>query len=176
MKMTAAVFVEQGGEVGAGELAAALARALARFHAALPPTPPSPALASNVHQLRRTAELRRASGEAVEVYAAQASGWTVLLEPHDAIEPSGPGRTVRIHPIEDAAQLPTLLAPIAHHLQTVGVAGLGERLENVARMLGGVGATRICPLSEVAFPPPWWHHDGKGPLSVLLRWVDLEGD
>ena len=170
------VFVEPGGEVGAADLAAALARALARLDVTLPPTAPTPTLASSVHQLRRTAELRRASGEAVVVHAAPAAGWTVLLEPPEAIEPSCLGRTVRVHPIGDAMHLSELLAPVARHLQTVGVAGLGHRLDEVAGMLGAVGATRICPLSEVAFPPPWWHHDGKGPLSVLLRWVDLEGD
>jgi len=34
---------------------------------------------------------------------------------------------------------------------------------------------RIAPLDEVAFPPPWWHHDGRGPLDVLVERVDLPG-
>ena len=77
--------------------------------------------------------------------------------------------------VVDALDVPDLLVPVGRHLQTVGVAGLGERVEEVAAALGKVGAVRICPLSDVPFPPPWWHHDGRGPLSVFLRWVDLEG-
>jgi hypothetical protein len=26
----------------------------------------------------------------------------------------------------------------------------------------------------MAWPPPWWHHDGHPPLGELLRWCDLE--
>jgi hypothetical protein len=170
------VFAEAGGEVDAAELAEELARALARFHAAMPPTAPSAGLASAAHQLRRTAELRRAAGEPVAAHAGPGAAWTVRLEPPADLDAMRPGRPVRVHPIADARDLPALLAPVARHLQTVGVAGFGRRLEDVAELLSEAGATRICPLKDVAFPPPWWHHDGRGPLEALLRLVDLEGD
>ena len=51
----------------------------------------------------------------------------------------------------------------------------GTNLFSLAAGLGEIGAVRICALSAVPFPPPWWHHDGQGPLASLLRWVDLEG-
>jgi hypothetical protein len=81
---------------------------------------------------------------------------------------------VRVHPVRDPREAAPHLARVGKHLQTVGVAGLdGDRLTELADALGEVGAIRVCPLAEVAFPPPWWHHDGEGPLRALLRWVDL---
>ena len=67
------------------------------------------------------------------------------------------------------------LAPFSGHLQTVGVAGIGDRLEGLGRVLAELGVSRIVPFESVPFPPPWWHHDGGGPLRDLVRWVDLEG-
>jgi hypothetical protein len=82
---------------------------------------------------------------------------------------------VRVHPVASLGEVPERLAPVGRHLQTVGVAGVeGRRLDALAGALGEFGALRICPLADVAFPPPWWHHDGQGPLTSLLRWVDLE--
>ena len=170
-----AVLVEQGGEAGSRELAEALARELDGLHEVLPPTSASPSHASAVHQLRRTLELRRAAGEDIELHSGPGASWTVVLESAAMLEPSVLGRTVRVHSVVDALAVPALLEPMGRHLQTVGVAGLGERIEDVASALGKVGAVRVCPLDEVPFPPPWWHHDGRGPLSVFLRWVDLEG-
>tara|TARA_B100001123_G_scaffold103245_1_gene119675 strand:- start:1051 stop:2457 length:1407 start_codon:yes stop_codon:yes gene_type:complete len=169
-----AVLVEQGGDVGARELTEALARELERLHRVLPPTDLAPSHASAVHQLRRTCELRRGAGENLELHTGPGASWTVVLESANKLEPSCLGRTVRVHSVVDALEVPDLLVPVGRHLQTVGVAGLGDRVEEVAAALGKVGAVRICPLGDVPFPPPWWHHDGRGPLSVFLRWVDLE--
>ena len=41
--------------------------------------------------------------------------------------------------------------------------------------LAQAGATRICALGEMAWPPPTWHHDGQPPLGVLVRRCDVEG-
>jgi hypothetical protein len=54
------------------------------------------------------------------------------------------------------------------------VAGAGERLQALARALGAAGATRITTFAAAPWPPPEWHHDGRGPLVELLRWTDLE--
>jgi hypothetical protein len=48
-------------------------------------------------------------------------------------------------------------------------------MTEIAGRLGLVGASRVVPFESVAFPPPWWHHDGRGPLLDLVRWVDVEG-
>ena len=98
-----------------------------------------------------------------------------MREPAERLQLSCLGRTLRVHPVTDAAHVPELLGPWRRHLQTVGVAGFGERLPALAARLGDVGAVRVCPIREMAFPPPWWHHDGRGPLTSLVRWLDLEG-
>jgi hypothetical protein len=168
------IFVEEGGAASARVFAAELGTALGRLGESLPATPLAPDEGSALQQLRGTAELRRAAGEVVEVHAARDGSWTVLLEPPGTIEPCV-GRTVRVHPVTDARDAARHLAPLGRHLQTVGVTGLSRaRLEELADALGDVGASRICPLAAVPFPPPWWHHDGQGPLRALLRWVDLE--
>ncbi len=168
------VLVEEGGEMSPAELARALAGALARLDETLPPGPVDSAQASAVHQLRRTAELRAAAGEALELHVGTGGAWTVLLDPSAEVEASCLGRTVRVHPVADERATIARLAGWRQHLQTVGIAGMGDRLEALAAALGEVGARRVCPLESIPFPPPWWHHDGQGPLAVLVRWMDVE--
>jgi hypothetical protein len=168
------IFVEEGNGGSARDFAVALAAALERLRHSLPVGTLSPAEGSAVQQLRGGMEMRAAAGEPIEVHAARDGSWTVLLEPPGAIAPCL-GRTVRVHPVTDVHEAVKHLTPVGPHLQTVGVAGLdGARLEELANALGEIGAIRICPLGDVAFPPPWWHHDGQGPLRSLVRWVDLE--
>ena len=169
-----AIFVEDGGESSPRDFAAALGAALERLGSSLPAAPPSPAESSAIHQLRRTAELRAAAGEPVAVHGARAGSWTVVLEPAGRIE-ACPGLAVRVYAVHDVRDAADHLRSVGPHLQTVGVAGVdGARLAELADALGEIGAIRICPMGEVAFPPAWWHHDGQGPLRALLRWVDLE--
>lgn len=167
------VLYVEAGDDGPSRFARALATALGGLEDRLPSGELDPAEASALQQLRGTAELMAAAGEA-EVVHGGASPWTVVLESGGEPLGSCAGRTVRVRAVGDAADVARLLAPLAPHLQTVGVAGLGERLEETARALGRVGASRVVPFSSVAFPAPWWHHDGRGPLLDLVRWVDLE--
>jgi hypothetical protein len=60
-------------------------------------------------------------------------------------------------------------------LQTAAVAGPPTRIEALAPRLVAAGVSRITSFAEMPFPPPFWHHDGRGPLGELLRWADLEG-
>lgn len=131
-------------------------------------------------------------------------GWTVLLRANDAddglgaegrsgghartgadrrshadgwdggVEPAGAGRTVRLRVVDDVADVYAALRPLGAHLQSVGYAGLGARTVEVAEGLGRLGASRVTPFARVAFPPPWWMHDGRGPLSDLVRWIEVE--
>jgi len=32
----------------------------------------------------------------------------------------------------------------------------------------------IVPIREMSFPPPWWYHDGRGPLQDLVRWAEVD--
>ena len=59
---------------------------------------------------------------------------------------------------------------------TVGMAGLGTRARALGDQLARLGVSRIVAFEDMPFPPPWWNHDGRGPLSVLLRWTDRKVD
>jgi len=76
--------------------------------------------------------------------------------------------------VADLADAVALVGSLGGHLQTVGLAGAEGRAEVLAEALGRLGVSRVAGFADVPFPPPWWHHDGRGGLAVLLRWVDLE--
>jgi len=167
------VFAEQGGACLPREFARALAVALDRLEAILPGGYLQVHESSALHQIRGTAEIMGGSG-GIEVLHGGNASWTVIYEEEPGPMVSCVGRVIRVCSIKDAAELPTLLAPHAPHLQTVGVVGLGARLRNLSRDLAYAGISRVAPFSSVPFPSPWWHHDGGGPLLDLVRWVDLE--
>lgn len=168
------VWVEEGGEVEPGAFAEAVAGELERLHETLPPGPADARESSAMHQIRGTAELRAAAGEGVRLWSGGGAPWTVVLDPSAEFEPSCLNRTVRVKPLADAAEVAELLTPLRPWLQTVGVAGLDDRIETVATSLALAGAVRVAPLATSPWPPPWWHHDGRGPLDALVRWTDLE--
>jgi hypothetical protein len=81
---------------------------------------------------------------------------------------------VRVRPVSDMRLAAAELEALGPHLQTIGHAGLDGRLESVAAALARLGASRIVPLARMSFPPPWWLHDGRGPLRDLVRWSEVE--
>lgn len=168
------VYVEEGGEVAPPEFAREVAGALEALENLLPGGSLDPMEASALQQLRGTAELVAASGVGVEVHHGGARSWTVIYDPAPAFAPTCAGRVVRVKPVADVARVPALVAPFGRHLQTAAVAGCGGRTERVAEALAAVGVSRITGFDAVPFPPAWWHHDGQGALTPLVRWVDLE--
>lgn len=169
-----AIYVEAEGDADPAAFARELAEALDAVEERLPAGELDAAEASHLHQERGTAELRAASGEGVEVHHGDRASWTVIYDPSPAFGPTCVGRVVRVKPVADAGVVPELVAPLGPHLQTVGVAGLAGRREELARELARVGVSRVAAFDAVPFPPPAWHHDGQGPLAALVRWVDLE--
>jgi hypothetical protein len=168
------VYVEEGGEVAPVAFAGRVAAALGTLEALLPGGTLDDAEASAVHQTRGTAELAAAAGDTVVVHHGEGASWTVIFEAGPSPPPGCVGRLVRVEPVRDALDVAARVAPLGRHLQTVAVTGLGERTEELAERLGRTGATRVATFSDAAFPPPWWRHDGQGPLAALVRWVDLE--
>lgn len=167
-------YVEEEGEVDPREWARLLARGLREVEEELPAGPLLPDEASAVQQVRGAAELRQAAGEGVELHGAEELAWTVIFDPDPGFQASCLGRLVRVKPIPDLLELAPGLADVGPVLQTVGLAGAGDRTEEVAETLARAGASRVTPLDQVPWPPPWWHHDGSGPLRVLVRWIDVE--
>jgi hypothetical protein len=165
-------YVEEGGDVAPREWAAMLARGMETVERELPRGPLGPGEASAIRQLRGEAEFR----EGVELHAPEAgTAWTVVYDPEPAFEASCLNRVVRVKPVAALADVPALVAELGEVLQTVGVAAGEGETADLAAALGRLGASRVSPLGEMAWPPPWWHHDGLPPLRALLRWCDLEG-
>lgn len=168
-------YVEEGGEVGAREWARMLAEAMARLERELPRGVLAPGEASAIRQLRGEAEFGQLAATGVELHAsAEGTAWTVIFEPEPAFSASCLNRVVRVKPVAALEEVPARVEPVASLLQTVGVAAPPQRLRLLADRLGRLGASRVTPLGQMAWPPPSWHHDGLPPLRELVRWCDLE--
>ena len=171
-------WVEAGGD---GEdttaplaFAEALAQALERLEDELPRGRISAAEASAIQQERGAAEFRGHGGAGVRVLADEGTRWTDVFDPDTAFRPSCLNRVVHVHPVANLEDAADLLAPLGDSLQSVAVEADAPRRAHIAHRLARAGATRITSLSRLPWPPPQWHHDGRGPLTELIRWVDLE--
>lgn len=168
-----AIWVEDPSGSRIDTFAEALAEAFERLEAELPRGRITPAEASTIQQERGAAELRGHAGT-VRVLSGAGTGWTVVLDREPAFRVSCLNRFVHVHPIDALEEAADLLAPAGHRLQSVAIAAGPERRRVLAHALARVGATRITSFDRIPWPPAHWHHDGRGPLRELLRWVDLE--
>ncbi|MDH5589068.1 MAG: hypothetical protein OEZ65_00455 [Gemmatimonadota bacterium] len=168
------VYVEDGGSTSPSRFAALVAGALDAVGRALPIGDMDEIEVSAVQQLRGTAEMLSAAGKGVELHTGRAASWTVVLDPGHDLNDACVGRVVLVRPVADAGEVPALVAPRGAYLQTAGVAGCGTRTAGLAEALARVGVTRVTDFGGVAFPPPWWLHDGEGPLRALLRWTESD--
>ena len=169
------VYVERGGDVGPAEFAGKLADALRQIEGQWPTPALPPEESVAIQQLRGVAELAAATGSGELWHGGPDASWTVVYEEEEV--PAAPpvtGRGIRVRPIGDASELPALLEPLGPHLQSVGHAGFGARLDPLVVALGRMGASRVVPLGSMSFPDAWWLHDGRGPLRELVRWVEVE--
>ena len=169
-----AVWVEEGGAIGARGLAERIARSLASLETELPPGKRSAGEAAGVHDARTRAEFRAVAGEATWVWASGDTSWTVICEDADAFEPSPLSRTLRVHPVAVVEDVPLRIARAGAFLQTVAIAADSATIEALAPRFARIGATRITSFAQMPWPPVTGHHDGRGPLAELVRWVDLE--
>jgi hypothetical protein len=168
-------YVEGGGEIEPREWARLLADAMSGVERELPRGKVSPGEASAIRQLRGEAEFSQLAGTGVELHhSAEGTLWTAVYDPDPSFAASCLNRTVRVKPVADLVAVPELVRRIGPLLQTVGVAADEARRAALAASLGRLGASRVAPLGQMAWPPPSWHHDGDSPLRVLVRWCDLE--
>lgn len=168
-------YAESGGAVSPEAWAGMLAEAMGEVEAALPRGTLSPGESSAIRQLRGEMEFAEAGGGGVRLHAsAEGTAWSVVYDPRPDFTASCLNRVVRVKPVERLEDVAGLVAPFAPVLQTVGVAAAPDEVRALALALGRAGASRFAPLGRMAWPPPWWHHDGRPPLRDLVRWVDLE--
>jgi hypothetical protein len=165
-----------GAPDAARQLAAAVARGLDDVAHQLPRGRIGPGEAAAIREVRSSAEFRAIAGADVELWSGDDLAWTVIFDSDPAFGGSCLNRTLIVKAVPDVTALAALVEPARHVLQTVGVTGFGDgdELEAVAVQLAAMGATRVTPISAMPWPPAAWHHDGRGPLSELVRWVDLE--
>ncbi|MBA4158978.1 MAG: acyl-CoA reductase [Gemmatimonadetes bacterium] len=168
-------YVEEGGDTAPAEWALQLAAAMADAECTLPRGALSPREATAIRQLRGEAEFAQIGGRGVELHtSAEGTAWTVIYDPDPAFCASCLNRVVRVKPVPRLESVPALVASIGSFLQTVGVAAESARVLWLASALGRLGASRIAPLGQMAWPPPSWHHDGHPPLRGMVRWCDVE--
>ncbi len=109
------------------------------------------------------------------MYAGGEAPWTVIYEPEPDFKPSCLNRVVRVAPVRRLVDVVPHLDRVRRHLQTVAVVGVGEgEAVELHESLARAGALRITGFEAAPWPPPWWHHDGMGPLTTLVGWVDAE--
>ena len=119
--------------------------------------------------------MRIAAGEDLGLWVGDDLGWAVVLDGNPGFRASCLGRVVRVRPVASVHDAIEEMTEVGNHLQTVALEGVenSERV-GIAEKLAQAGASRVTNFTDAPWPPPWWHHDGTGPLSVLVRWTDLE--
>lgn len=170
------VWVEEGGVASGRDFAAAVAESLAALEAELPAGGRSAAESIAIHDARSRAEFRQMAGEETAFWASRDTAWTVIWDRAPDFQPVPLARTLRIHSVQSLLDVPARLAPLGSALQTVAIAADGPTTEVLAQRFAGIGATRITDFARMPWPPADGHHDGRGPLVELVRWVDLEQD
>lgn len=159
----------------ASHFAGTTAAALDHIQTELPRGRINHAEAAAIRELRTRAEFDAIGGGGTELWGSAQLHYTVILTADDRFEGSCLNRTLLIKHVPDLTTLISRIEPFGSLLQTVGIAGFhGDSMVRVAAALGDAGATRITSIADMPWPPPGWHHDGRGPLRELIRWVDLE--
>ena len=97
------------------------------------------------------------------------TAWTVLYDPEPQFTASCLNRVVYVKPLPE--DLPAAVRRVYKHLSTIGIyPATPANAEKVVL----TGASRICPIGQMQFPPITWHHDAQPVLLPLVHWVDFE--
>jgi cytochrome c551/c552 len=167
------VFVERGAAVSPRDVAAAIAGAFGEIDRILPRRPLGPADAARIREAATRAEFRSIAGEDVELYEAKNA--LVIYDATPAIEASCLDRTLYVKPVDALRDVCGMIAPYRDVVQSAAVAGLdASTLEAYAATLARAGITRVTDFERLPWPDASWHHDGRGPLLELLRFIDLD--
>jgi hypothetical protein len=164
-----------GPPAAAAAFAELTAAALRDIHGELPRGRLDAAEAAAIHQLRASAEFRALQDDDVRVWTGAGLSFTVIADPAAGIGGSCLNRTLVVKAIDSVESLTRQLRPARRYLQTAGADGFhDDRLLDLAARLADAGVTRITPVAEMPWPPVDWRHDGRGPLTELIQWCDLE--
>ena len=169
-----AVFAVHPEPARMAALAEAIAAALANAEKDWPRGAIDARAAHEIAQQRAEAELRRATGRAIEVHASDSTAWTVIVEDGPELRPAPLHRFIRVIPVPNPQHLLTAIEPLATHLAAVAIEGFGEKTTQLAHALADLGASRVCAPGSLQSPPLDWRHGGRGVLAPLARFTDIE--
>lgn len=171
------VFVERGGAVDPGTFVEAVASEMGRFERNKPRARLTLEESAGIERVRSHYEFRAYEDESVRLFTSESgTSWTVVYEEGPVrFEPSPLNRLLRVHPVDGIDDVVRLAGPLSRYLQSVGIACSPERLDAWSLALGRCGVDRICAVGQMPEPAAGWHHDGRGNLTSLVRWVDIEG-
>lgn len=164
------IYVDETSGLSARTYAARLAGAMARFNAHTPRSPLGVGENAAIANLRASYGFRAASDLRVQIWASEGTtDWTVIYEEEAWFATSTLNRVVFVKP------LPADLAPAFETVRPwLGAIGIWPATAENAARVAGLGASRICALGRMQFPPITWHAEGQPNLAPLVRWVDFE--
>lgn len=165
-------FIEEGGELGPQDFAAALAEAMATYQQRVPRGRLSTAEAAEIASIRARYEFRVATDDRVRVWASPGTNdWTVIYLNDPAMTASCLNRTVYVKPAKVIKHLLDTIKPHVPKISTVGVAPTNK----FATELSKLGIARVCPIGQMQRPPLTWQHDGRPNIADLVRWTNEPG-
>jgi hypothetical protein len=167
------IYVEEGGDITPREMAARIASAFPEIQKELPPGRLTSADAAAIRRARDEAEFRGIAGEETDVHGPGDLGFTVIYDPRTAFTASCLNRTLIVHPVSHAEAIPRMIDPFRSVLQTAAVAAPGSRFDTLAADLADAGVSRVTTFAHLPWPAPDWHHDGRGPLTEMVRYTDV---
>lgn len=165
-----AIFIEQDA-LDAAAFADLLASALADVQRSLPRGELTADEAAAIRRLRTRAEFGSFETGGMRLFSAPDAPFTIVLHADVSFEPSCLQRTVHIYPVNEIGRALAVLAPSRHLLQSAAVAGGDDALR---LRIAQSGFTRITSFERMPWPDPAGYHDGRGPLTELLRIVSVE--
>jgi len=168
------IYVEERGELGPRQFAAALAQAMGEYELRVPRGTLTPEEAAAVMTLRSGYQFRAATDARIAVWASpKPNDWAVIYEDDPSFQPSCLNRVVYVKPTDGFPRVLEAVRRYAGLISTVGVAAAEDRAANLAEELSRLGIHRVCPIGQMQRPPLSWPHDGRPNLAALVRWTDL---
>ncbi len=165
-----AIYVEEG-DVDAAEFAALITDALRTIESDLPRGKLTADEAAAVRDVRTRAEFGSLGGGTSRLASPPDAPFTVVLHDAASFEPSCLQRTIHVHAVTSIDDALAALHPHRALLQSAAVAGAdAETVHRIAHS----GFTRITSFAHMPWPDAAGHHDGRGPLTELLRFVAVE--
>jgi Acyl-CoA reductase (LuxC). len=164
------IYVDESSGLSARSYAARLAEAMEAFDRDSPRRPLGIGEAAAIADLRASCAFRAAGDTRVQIWqSAGSTNWTVVYEEDPWFATSPLDRFIFVKPLP--SDLATVLAPVRQWLGAIGIWPASVvNADRVAKL----GASRVCALGRMQFPPVSWHAEGLPNLANLARWVDFE--